>query len=243
MKKNVNASLIIFLAALLVVFNLKQTTAQSKEKKKLVPTVTIPAPPGSKGFGMPSTGNTPAPRRRWVSPSITESRDIVTTKFDSLVMSDPYIFPDKKTHTYYLTSSGGNIYKSKDLKTWTGPYGAFDVTGTWMEGLPFVAAAEIHEVNGKYYYAATWTDRNDLVYVVPRRYNVHRNQTQILVSDNPGGAYKPLNPDPQYEYLSLIGILLMGQSGMKTVFHILFLYMNGLKLLMGLWSMLNSPRI
>jgi hypothetical protein len=204
MQSNVKISFLIFVIVMLVIFDFNQSaSAQTAGKKKLVPTVTIPAPPGSKGFGMPSTnsGNTPAPRRRWVNPSVTESHEIITTTFDSLVMSDPYIFPDKNTHTYYLTSSGGNIYKSKDLKLWTGPYGAFDVTGTWMEGLPFVAAAEIHEVNGKYYYAATWTDRKDLVDVVPRRYNVHRNQTQILVSDKPEGPYKPLNPDPNYDYL------------------------------------------
>ncbi|MFZ0454186.1 MAG: glycoside hydrolase family 43 protein [Ignavibacteriaceae bacterium] len=204
MKKNVNVLIIISFIGTLLIFNANQTAnAQTTEKKKLVPTVTIPAPPGSKGFGMPSAnnGSTPRPRRRWVSPSVTEPREIATTTLDSMTMSDPYIFPDKKTHTYYLTGSGGNIYKSKDLKTWTGPYGAFDVTGTWMEGIPFVAAAEIHEVNGKYYYSATWTDRKDLVDVVPRRYNVHRNQTQILVSDKPEGPYKPLNPDPDYDYL------------------------------------------
>ncbi|MBK8946136.1 MAG: family 43 glycosylhydrolase [Ignavibacteriae bacterium] len=124
-----------------------------------------------------------------------------TIVLDSLIMSDPFIFPDKNTQTYYLTSSGGNIYKSKDLKTWTGPFGAFDVTGTWMEGLNFVAAAEIHEVNGKYYYTATWTDRKELVSVVPRRYNVYRNQTQILVADKPDGPFKHINSDPNYDYL------------------------------------------
>ncbi|MGD9162376.1 MAG: hypothetical protein PVG39_28460 [Desulfobacteraceae bacterium] len=110
---------------------------QAAEKKKLTPTVTIPAPKGSKGFGMPSTGSAKkkSPVIRWVGPSVTELRKIVTTTFDEMSMSDPFIFPDKKTQTYYLTSSGGSIYKSKDLKTWTGPYGAIDVRGTWMEGL------------------------------------------------------------------------------------------------------------
>ena len=54
MKKSFNISLIIFFIAMLVILSSKQTTiAQTVEKKKLVPTVTIPAPPGSKGFGMP----------------------------------------------------------------------------------------------------------------------------------------------------------------------------------------------
>jgi hypothetical protein len=84
---------------------------------------------------------------------------------------------------------------------WTGPYGAYDVTGTWMEGIKFVAAAEIHHINGKYYYAATFGDRKELVDVIPRRYNVYRHQTMILFSDKAEGPYKPLNPNPQYDYL------------------------------------------
>ncbi len=47
-----------FLVVLLVVFNsMNTTTAQTQPevKKLLVPTVTIPAPLGSKGFGMPQS--------------------------------------------------------------------------------------------------------------------------------------------------------------------------------------------
>jgi len=201
MKKNVNVTLVIFFIALMAAFNPKQTTtAQTELKKPLVPTVTIPAPPGSKGFGMPQP-NSNAPRRLRVSASVTEPREIVTTVIDSLNMSDPYILADDATKTYYLTSSGGCIYKSKDLKNWTGPYAAYDVRGTWMEGINFVAAAEIHKVNGKYYYAATFGDRKELVDVIPRRYNVYRHQTMILRSDKPEGPYKHFNPDPNYDYL------------------------------------------
>ena len=194
---------ILLLAVLAILTCLVQAVfAQTAEKKQLIPTVTIPAPEGSKGFGMPPAGNeNNAPRIRWAGPSVTEPREIITTTLDELTMSDPFIFPYRKMQTYYLTSSGGSIYKSKDLKTWTGPYVAIDVRGTWMEGLIFVAAAEIHEVNGKFYYAATCTDRKEVVDVVPRRYNVHRNQTQILVSDKPEGPYKHINPDPDYDYL------------------------------------------
>jgi len=73
---------------------------------------------------------------------------------DSISMSDPYIYPDEKTHTYYLTGSGGRLYKSNDLKSWIGPYPIIDLSGTWMEGL-FVAAAEIHHIGSKYYYVGT----------------------------------------------------------------------------------------
>jgi hypothetical protein len=51
MEKSFNVSIIIYFIAMLVMLNSKQTTvAQTVEKKKLVPKVTIPAPPGSKGL-------------------------------------------------------------------------------------------------------------------------------------------------------------------------------------------------
>lgn len=204
MKKNIRFSILVaFIATLLV--PAPEACAQTEIKKQLVPTVTIPAPAGSKGFGMPQTPKpgetTPAPRMPRVSASVTEQRDIVTTTFDELSMSDPYILADDATKTYYLTSSGGCIYKSTDLKNWSGPYGAYDTRGTWMEGISFVAAAEIHKVNGKYYYAATFGDRKELVDVVPRRYNVYRHQTMILESDKAVGPYKLKNLDPNYDYL------------------------------------------
>ena len=204
MKKSFNVSFTISFVVMFVIFNSQQTTiAQTLEKKKLIPTITIPAPPGSKGFGMPQTNspNTNTPRRPRVSASVTDPREIVTVPLDSMIMSDPYILADDATKTYYLTSSGGCIYKSKDLKMWTGPYGAYDVTGTWMEGIKFVAAAEIHHINSKYYYAASFGDRKELVDVIPRRYNVYRHQTMILVSDKAEGPFKPLNPDSNYDYL------------------------------------------
>jgi hypothetical protein len=120
---------------------------------------------------------------------------------DGMSMSDPFILPDDATQTYYMTGSGGSIYTSKDLEIWTGPYGAYDVTGTWMEGVTRVAAAELHHINGKYYYVATFSDRDELVDVVPRRYNIHRQQSMILVSDKAEGPYKHFNPDPDYDYL------------------------------------------
>src|ERR1035437_5684645 len=207
MIKNSIISLVIICVAILVA---PTTKAQISEKKQLVPTVTIPAPPGSKGFGMPqapkpgtatSTIPTTPPRRRGGSASVTEPRDIKTMPIDSMSMSDPYILADDATKTYYLTGSGGGIYKSTDLKNWTGPYGAYDTRGSWMEGINFVAAAEIHKVNGKYYYAASFGDRKELVDVVPRRYNIYRHQTMILTSDKAEGPYKLANPDPNYDYL------------------------------------------
>jgi len=41
---------------------------------------------------------------------------------DSIRLSDPCILADKNTSTYYMTGSGGMLWKSKDLRKWTGPY-------------------------------------------------------------------------------------------------------------------------
>lgn len=196
---------LMFKLFLALVFLSTSVFAQQEVKKPLVPTVTIPAPPGSKGFGMPQPnlpGQPAKPRPPRASASITDTvRKIITMHIDSMSISDPYIYAEPSTKTYYLTGSGGSIYKSKDLRNWTGPYGAYDTRGTWMEGINFVAAAEIHKVNGKYYYAASFGDRKELVDVVPRRYNVHRHQTMILESESPDGPYKLKNPDPNYDYL------------------------------------------
>ena len=41
---------------------------------------------------------------------------------DSIVLSDPFILPDHKTNMYYMTGTGGMLWKSKELKFWEGPY-------------------------------------------------------------------------------------------------------------------------
>src|SRR5690349_10128480 len=120
----------------------------SKAPKKIIPGEQAPpADPGQKNFGgpRPSVGaGAPRPAMRAPRPE----PEIKTMSLEELSMSDPFIYPDEKTHTYYLTSTGGRLYKSKDLKMWTGPYPIIDLTGTWMNGL-FVAAAEIHSIGGK----------------------------------------------------------------------------------------------
>jgi len=108
---------------------------------------------------MPQTSQQDTEVQRWqrASASVTDFRETDTFAFDELIMSDPFIFADDATNTCYMTSSGGSIYRSQDPVTWTGPYGAYDVSGTWMEGITRVAAAELQHNNGKYYYVATFS--------------------------------------------------------------------------------------
>jgi hypothetical protein len=141
---------ITFFITLMLVFGFTQKiTSQTKEKKQLVPGEQAPlANPGQNSFGrIRNVGTTKQKRLPW--PSRPEPQ-IQTVSLDEISMSDPFIFPDEKTKTYYLTGTGGRLYKSKDLKMWTGPYSIIDLTGTWMDG-HWVAAAEIHHIGDKYY--------------------------------------------------------------------------------------------
>ena len=72
---------------------------------------------------------------------------------DSIVLSDPFILADRETSMYYMTGTGGLLWKSKDLKTWEGPYTvAITDANSWMGPKPMIWAAEIHPYKGKYYY-------------------------------------------------------------------------------------------
>src|SRR5680860_434103 len=62
----------------------------------------------------------------------------VNVPLDSIRLSDPAILADEATSTYYMTGSGGLMWKSKDLDKWTGP---FNVTQTdpesWMGAVSY----------------------------------------------------------------------------------------------------------
>lgn len=115
-----------------------------------------------------------------------------TVPLDSIVLSDPCILADDDTHMYYMTGTGGMLWKSPDLKMWTGPYHVAKTDPeSWMGPRPAIWAAELHKYKGKYYYFATFTNnaiRIDSVKgnVIPRR------ASHILVSDKAEGPYRPI---------------------------------------------------
>ena len=112
---------------------------------------------------------------------------------DSIVMSDPAILADAKSQTYYMTGTGGLLWKSKDLDKWTGPFVVAEHdTTSWMGEHPDIWAAELHEYNGKYYYFATFTN-NDITIGTNRDGNIPRRASHILVSDTPDGPYRPVS--------------------------------------------------
>ena len=51
-----------------------------------------------------------------------QSRIKTHVPLDSIVLSDPCILPNRATMTYYMTGTGGKLWKSKDLRYWDGPY-------------------------------------------------------------------------------------------------------------------------
>ena len=111
---------------------------------------------------------------------------------DSIVLSDPAILPDRTSKTYYMTGTGGLLWKSKDLKRWTGPYDVIQTDPkSWMGPHPEVWAAELHPYKGKYYYFATFTNRNIIIDTV-RGNKIERRACHVLVSDKPDGPYVPM---------------------------------------------------
>ena len=113
-----------------------------------------------------------------------------TVPRDSIILSDPCILPDTASHIYYMTGTGGMLWKSRDLEMWTGPYNVVDIDSTsWMGPRPMIWAAELHPYQGKYYYFATFT--NNAVRIDSVRGNViPRRASQVLVSDYPDGPYR-----------------------------------------------------
>ena len=198
----IRSFLLLFLAgALLVACN--TGTPEPAEPVKIEPGEQAPmADPGQNNFGgmaaaapRDTTGMAARMRAR-----MAEMNRIRTVHFNDLSMSDPFIYPDPETKTYYLTSSGGRQYRSKDLVQWEGPYNVIDLSGTWCEKAGFAAAAEIHKIGDYYYYAGTWSDHSDLIQQVPRRYNVPHNQTYLLRAESPEGPFVPFSVTPGYDY-------------------------------------------
>ena len=116
----------------------------------------------------------------------------VDIPLDSIQLSDPCILADKNTLTYYITGTGGWLWKSKDLRKWTGPYHVAKTdSNSWMGPRPMIWAAELHFLNGKYYYFATFTNRNVKIDTVKGNV-IDRRASHVLVSNKPDGPYVPM---------------------------------------------------
>ena len=170
------------------------------ERVKIAPVEQAPpADLGQNNFGGTHSNDTTGRAARLKAMREAQNK-LRTIPFSELSMSDPFIYPDPETQTYYLTSSGGRMWKSQDLNTWTGPYEIADLSGTWCADAGFAAAAEIHKIGDYYYYAATYSDHGEIIQAIPGRYNVPHNQTYILRSDKVEGPYTSFAIEPGYDY-------------------------------------------
>ena len=116
---------------------------------------------------------------------------------NSIRLSDPCILADKETSTYYMTGTGGMLWKSSDLRKWTGPYRVVKTDpDSWMGPNPMIWAAELHYYKGKYYYFATFTNR-DVVIETVKGNAINRRASHVLVSDKADGPYVPMG-EPTY---------------------------------------------
>lgn len=136
----------------------------------------------------------PEPVKQYAFIGGKEGDKIDTTCFDSLQLSDPFILADEETQMYYLVGSGGSLWKSTNLKMWTGPYQYITVdTTSWIGTAPRIWAPELHKYKDKYYCFVTFTNPKIIVDTVPNRYNVQRRATHILTSDKVAGPYHPIS--------------------------------------------------
>lgn len=135
--------------------------------------------------------------------------------FDSLIVTDPFVLADEATQTYYLTGSGGTMWKSTDLHSWLGPFAYLEVdTTSWIGANPMIWAPELHYYKGRYYCFVTFTNTDIVVEEVPDRYNVLRRGTHILVAERAEGPYRLLSATPYFpENWSILDGTLFEEEG------------------------------
>lgn len=115
-------------------------------------------------------------------------------KKSEIQMRDPFVLPVEEEGLYYLFGTtdkdcwrgpavGFNVYVSKDLEDWEGPYPAFrPATDFWSDQNYW--APEVFAYQGKYYMFASF-----------KAAGVCRG-TQILVADHPKGPFVPHSDGP-----------------------------------------------
>lgn len=148
--------------------------------------------------------------------------EVKTIPFDSLIVADPFILADEATHTYYMTGSGGTLWKSTDLRTWEGPFSYIEIdTTSWMGSDPLIWAPELHHYKGKYYCFATFTNAEIVVDTVPERCDVIRRGIHILVAEQAEGPYRPMSETPYLpeEWSTLDGTLYEEEGVPYLVFN------------------------
>jgi len=166
----------------------------------------------------------PEPVKQYTFIGGKEGDKMDTTSFDSLQLSDPFILADEETQMYYLVGSGGSLWKSTNLKMWTGPYQYITVdTTSWIGTAPRIWAPELHKYKGKYYCFVTFTNPKIIVDTVPNRYNVQP------ISLHPTKQQVPTTPSAARTICRKTGLHSTVVSGKKTEYLIWSFATNGCK--------------
>lgn len=118
---------------------------------------------------------------------------------EEIQIRDPFVLPVARERLYYLYGTtdpfpcteqpgiGFDVYRSRDLRTWEGPFPAFrPPAGFWATH--HFWAPEVHAWRGRYYMFASFKAANAF------------RGTQVLVADHPLGPFalhspRPVTPD------------------------------------------------
>lgn len=118
----------------------------------------------------------------------------MTLTKEQIQMRDPFVLKQESEGCYYLYGStdpdiwkgkaiGFDVYTSRDLADWEGPFPAFRPDPDFWSDTNYWAP-EVHAYQGKYYMFATF-----------KAEGVCRG-TQILVADRPLGPFRPHSDGP-----------------------------------------------
>jgi len=129
-------------------------------------------------------------------------------------LRDPYVLPVREHGAYYLYGTTGrtawdgraegfDVYKSRDLNEWEGPYPAFRPDASFWADHHFWAP-EVHAYRGKYYMFATF------------KADSRCRAVQILRADHPLGPFVPHGNGPvtPSDWECLDGTLFVDEGGL-----------------------------
>jgi beta-xylosidase len=144
-------------------------------------------------------------------------------RLSEIPIHDPFIVAHKPTQTYYLYTSarrralegersGVVVYKSKDLKSWSGPRVAFAVPDDcWANPRGGAWAPEVHEYRGRWYLVVTLHNREKVFSKPPETWRTtHMRGTIIAESDSVEGPFKMVKKDGPHtpeRFMALDGTL------------------------------------
>ena len=129
-----------------------------------------------------------------------------TWKLEDIRIRDPFVLADASTQTYYLyaqmdnridkkeDTKGVEVYKSRDLRTWEGPYPVLVLPDSfWARDM--VWAPEVHEYFGAYYLFVTLTSADSMPAVAGRPPQRKRG-THVFVAESPEGPFAAFSDQP-----------------------------------------------